>query len=302
MPSKESEALHDQFASLTARMAANPALDLPTLRSMLEELQVQTAEPATVTYTEAVIDGRRGLWAEPAGASDRHVILYLHGGGFVANSIDSHRKLAAHLAKAAGCRTLLADYRLAPEHSFPAQLLDALAAYDFLLAQGFEPRHVAVAGDSAGGCLATSLLLFLRGAGRELPGALVGISPWYDMEVDGPTLVSNAATDVLVSVDATKGNAAMYLGEVAATDPVANPLYANASGLPPVYLTAGGHEMFLDNAERFADLAKNADVDVTLEISEGMQHIYPFMAGHAAEADDTVANIGRWLRSRLDIA
>jgi acetyl esterase/lipase len=301
MPSKESDALRDQFVSLSARMA-NPALDLPTMRSMLEELHLRTAEPAGVSYSEVVVDGQRGLWADPADASDRHVILYLHGGAFFANSVHSHRKLAAHLGKATGCRTLLAEYRLAPEHAYPAQLFDALAAYDFLLDEGFLPGHIAIAGDSAGGCLATSLILKLREDGRELPGALVGISPWYDLEVDGPTLTSNAATDVLVTVDAARANVAMYLGGLAATDPIANPLHADATGLPPVYLTAGGHEMFLDNAERFADIAKNAGVDVTVEISEGMQHIYPIMAGRAAEADETVANIARWLRTKLDLA
>jgi monoterpene epsilon-lactone hydrolase len=301
MLSPESEVLSDQYEAVSARMAAMTVPDLATMRSILEELHVPTAEPTGVTYDEVQVGGRPALWANPVGAADDRVILYFHGGGYFANSIHSHRKLAAHLAKASGCRTLLPDYRLAPENSFPDPLDDAVAAYHWLLELGIEPGHIVSAGDSAGGHLATALVLKLRDDGTELPAAIVGISPWYDMEVDGPTLVSNAATDKLIAPDAVRANVAMFLGGHSAVDPLANPLYADATGLPPVYLTCGGYEMFQDNAERFADVVKNANVEVVLEISEGMQHIYPIMAGRAPEADETIANIASWLRPKLDL-
>ena len=170
---------------MTDRLAANPEMDLPTLRAMLEELAVQAAEPTDVTYEEVDAGGRPALWCIPLGAATDRVILYTHGGGFVSNTMHSHRKLAGHLAKAAGVRSLVIDYRLAPEHPFPAQLDDAVAAYHWLLDQGIEADHIATAGDSAGGNLATSVVLKLRDDGVPLPAAIVALSPWYDMECDG---------------------------------------------------------------------------------------------------------------------
>lgn len=302
MPSTESEALRDHFQSMSDRMAANPEMDLTTLRSMLEELSARAAEPTNVTYEEVDAGGRPAMWCNPIGADDDRVILYTHGGGFVSNTMHSHRKLAAHLAKAAGVRALVLDYRLAPEHPFPAQLDDAVAAYDWLLAQGIDAAHIATAGDSAGGNLATSLVLKLRDDGKPLPAAIVGLSPWYDMECNGDTLVSNSATDALVQQGIVESMSAMFLGESGSrTDPLANPLHADAAGLPPIYLTAGTYEALQDNAERFVDIAKNANVDVTLELSDGMQHVYQFMAGRAPEADASIANIGEWLRPKLGL-
>jgi monoterpene epsilon-lactone hydrolase len=303
MPSTESDALREHFQSMSDRMAANPEMDLVTLRSMLEELGGRAAEPTDVTYEEVDAGGRPAMWCNPIGAADDRVILYTHGGGFVSNTMHSHRKLAGHLAKAAGVRALVLEYRLAPEHPYPAQLEDAVAAYRWLLDQGIEAAHIATAGDSAGGNLATSLVLKLRGDGIPIPAAIVALSPWYDMECNGETLVSNSATDALVQRSVVESMSTMFLGESGSrTDPLANPLHADAAGLPPIYMTAGTHEALQDNAERFADIAKRANVDVTLELSEGMQHVYPFMAGRAPEADATIAAIGEWLRPKLGLA
>lgn len=302
MPSTESDALRAHFQSMADRTAANPEMDLTTLRGILEELHQRTAEPTGVTYEEVDAGGRPALWCIPVDGADDRVILYTHGGGFVTNTMDSHRKLAGHLAKATGTRALVLDYRLAPEHPFPAQLDDAVAAYRWLLDQGICADHIATAGDSAGGNLATSVVLKLRDDGLPLPAAIVGFSPWYDMEGSGTTLDTNASTDAFVSRAVAQNMAAMFLGEHGSpTDPLANPLYADAHGLPPMYLTAGTHEGLQDNAERFMDIAKNAGVDVTLELSDGMQHIHPIMAGRAAEADTTIANVAGWLRPRLGL-
>ncbi|MEV5753772.1 alpha/beta hydrolase [Actinoallomurus sp. NPDC052308] len=284
------------------RMRTDPDMDLPALRDMMDELQAQSAEPTAVTYEEAEIVGRPALWCDPLDSATDRVILYLHGGAFVANSKDTHRKVAAHLAKATGCRALVIDYRLAPENPFPAQLDDAVAAYRRLLRDGVEPGHIAVAGDSGGGGLATTTVLKLRDDGDTLPAGIVAISPWYDMEAKGETFDTNAAHDAFTTRRTTLALAAMFLGENgSATDPLANPLYADATGLPPIYLTCGGYEALRADAERFARLAADAGVDVTLEVSEGMQHIYPLMAGRAPEADRTIANIARWLRPQLGL-
>lgn len=302
MPSAQSDALRAAFQSMTDRLAANPEMDLPALREMLEALSVCAGEPTDVTYEDVEAGGRPAIWCIPAGAAADRVILYVHGGGFVCNSPSSHRKMVGHLAKAAGVRALALDYRLAPENPYPAQLEDAVAAFDWLQAQGIAPQHIATAGDSAGGNLATTIALKLRDDGKELPGAVIGFSPWYDMEATGKTMDSNAETDALVQRPLLLNMAAMFLGEKGKpTDPLCNPLYADPTGLPPMFLSAGGAETLLDNAERFADTAGNAGVDVTLETSDGQQHVYPFMAGRAPEADETVANAGRWVRSKLGL-
>lgn len=199
MPSTESEALKDQFRTISGRMAANPDMDISTLRDMVDGLQARASEPIGVTYEEVLAGGRAALWCNPLeGAQDR-VILYTHGGGYISNTMDTARKLAGHLAKATGCRALVPDYRLAPEHPFPAQLEDATAVYHWLLDQGTEPGHIATAGESAGGNLATTTVLKLREDGAPLPAAGTGFSPWYDLEAIGETFDTNADTDAFLS-------------------------------------------------------------------------------------------------------
>lgn len=284
-------------------MAAQPDMDLAALRDMLDGLSVLAKEPADVTYEEVVAGGRPALWCIPAGAGQDRVLLYAHGGAFMANSMHSHRKLAAHVAKAAGARALVVDFRLAPEHPFPAQLDDATAAYRWLLGQGIEPAHIATVGDSGGGNLAVTLVLKLRDEGLPRPAAIAGMSPWFDMEASGEGFDANAANDAFLARPVVQNLAATFLGESGSpADPLANPLYADLAGLPPVYLSYGGYETLRDNAERFAVLARHAGVQVSLELSAGMQHDYPLMAGRAPEADRTIANIGHWLRPRLGLS
>lgn len=303
MPSTESDALRAHFQSMTDRMAANPEMDLVTLRSMLEELGARAGEPEGVSYAEADAGGVRALWCLPEGASAGHVVYYMHGGGFVSNTADSHRKLAGHLAKAIGARALVLDYRLAPEHPFPAQIEDAVAGYRWLLGQGIDAGGIITAGDSAGGNLAISLVLKLRDLGEPLPGAVIGFSPWLDMEHKGKTLDTNAATDALVQRAVIENMSAMFLGETGSpADPLANPLLADVAGLPPMYLSAGDHETLQDNAERFADKLRAAGIDVALEIAPGQQHVYPFMAGRAPEADATIAGAADWVRRHVGLS
>ena len=305
MPSKESDALRAHFQSMTDRMAANPQMDLVTLRGTLEELHERAAEPTGVTYEEITVPGPAGempaIWCIPVNGTDDRVILYTHGGGFVTNTRHSHRKLAGHLAKAAGCRALVLEYRLAPEATFPAQLEDAVAAHQWLLDQGIAAEHIATAGDSAGGNLATAVALKLREDGRPLPAAVVGFSPWYDLEGIGSTMDTNADKDAFVQRPVVNHLGGQFIGGGSLKDPLANPTYADLTGLPPMFLTVGSHETLQDSVEQFADRAKNAGVEVTLEVAEGMQHVYPFMAGRAPEADATISEVGRWLRPKLGL-
>jgi acetyl esterase/lipase len=296
----ESEAVGVLWRSLAKRMAANPQLDIVSLRSLLDEMQLLATEPTNVTYQDVEAGGRPALWANPIEASQDRVILFLHG-GFIAGSINCHRKLAAHLAKATGCRALIPDFRLAPEHPFPAQLEDCVAAYCWLLDQGFKPEHIATAGDSAGGNLAASVCLKLRDEGLPLPAAIIGISPWYDMEANGPSMETNAGRCAIGRRETYERIIAMVLNGHSAQDPLANPLYAELSGLPPIYLSGASEELLLDNSARFADLARQAGVDVTVDIATGMQHVYEFMAGRAPEADKAIGDIARWLRPKIGL-
>lgn len=301
MATAAANALYDQFAKITSRIQANPDMDLEHLRLLLDELHTLAAEPTEVTYEDVDAGGVPAIFVRPLSAATDRVIVYTHGGGCVTNSAASHRKLAGHLAKAAGAQALVVDYRLAPEHPFPAQVEDAVASHRWLRERGFAPEHTATAGDSAGANLAITTVLALRVEGEALPAAIVAFSPWIDMENVGETLDTNAGSDALVTRELSVNMAAMYLGDASPTDPLANPLHADLSGLPPVFVTAGDAEALLDNATRFVERAQAAGLDTTYESSPGQQHVYQFMAGRSDEADTTIANAGRWLRPRLGL-
>jgi acetyl esterase/lipase len=301
MASKESQAVGDLWRSVGTRMAANPGIDMWTRRAMLDELQELATEPSDVTYQEISIAGQRALWVNPIDALTDRVILFLHGGGFIAGSINCHRKLAAHVAKATGCRALIPAYRLAPEDPFPAQLDDAFRIYQWLLTEGFDPSRIATAGDSAGGNLAISICLKAQAEHLPFPAAIIGISPWLDMEVGGWTLDTNKERSAVGSRESYREIVGMLLKGHDPTDPFANPLYADLTGFPPIYLSAGSEEGLLDNPQRLAEAATNAHVDVTLKIADGMQHVYEFMAGRAPEADATIADMALWLRPKIGL-
>jgi acetyl esterase/lipase len=264
-------------------------------------MQELASEPADVTYQEIVAAGQQALWVNPRGAAADRVILFLHGGGFIAGSINCHRKLAAHLAKATGCRALIPAYRLAPENPFPAQLDDAFGIYQWLLREGFDHSHIATAGDSAGGNLAISICLRAQAQSLPFPAAIIGISPWLDMEVNGWTLDTNAERSAIGSRESYRQIVGMLLKGHDPKDPFANPLYADLTGFPPIYLSAGTEEALLDNAQRLGEAAQKAHVDVTLKIAEGMQHVYEFMAGRAPEADKAIADMAIWLRPKIGL-
>ncbi|WP_433719885.1 alpha/beta hydrolase [Microbacterium laevaniformans] len=289
-------ALRDLYLGWSELMATHE-LDMRLFRSIFDEWHQPTIEPENVTYKEETVGGVPGIWAFPAGADRSKVLLYTHGGGFAVGSAASHRKLAAHVAKAAGVTAFVLDYRRAPEHPHPAQVDDGVAAFEALLERGVHPEDVTTIGDSAGGNLAIAIPLALKAKGRPLPGHVIAFSPWLDMENRGATLVTNDATDALISVPLLEGMIAGVLGATTSPSaPLANPLYADFTGFPPLYVNAGSVESLVDNAIRVAERAKGAGVDVTLHVAEGQQHVYPFLAGRDADVDAELAAIGQWLR------
>jgi epsilon-lactone hydrolase len=299
--SSEADFLRALYQGWSQRMAADPPLTLEELRRLFEEWHHATREPEAVTYKSDVLAGVEAIWALPLAAETSKVILYTHGGGFVVGSVSTHRKFAGHLAKHLGATAVVFDYRRAPENPFPAQIEDSTAAYRELLARGFEAQNITIAGDSAGGNLAIATVLKLRDERVALPGAVIAFSPWLDMEHIGSTLETNAHTDALVNRSVVQSMSTLFLGENGPrTHPLANPLKANYKhGFPRLYVTAGGAETLLDNATGLAEIAEAAGVNVTLSVVNDMQHVFPFLAGRAIEADDELRRIANWFKTRV---
>ncbi len=284
-----------RFLDLVRRQPRSDAVDVAAMRRDMDTFGGRL--PDGVTGTPVDLDGIRAEWIVADGNDDAAVVLYLHGGGYVAGSIDSHRNLTGHLARATGMRVLALDYRLAPEHPHPAAVEDATAAYRWLLAQDVGAGRIVIAGDSAGGGLTVATLVALRDAGDPLPAAGVAISPWVDMEGLGESFRTRDEVDPMVGGAALAELAALFLGEGGdLRDPLAAPLHADLAGLPPLVVHVGDHEVLLDDATRLAARAEAAGVDVTLEVWPEMTHVWHASAGHVPEADQALARIAELIR------
>jgi len=303
MASKQSEQLSTMYRGWIAAMGANPQMPLDEMRALLGHMGDVAGEPGGVDYIETDAGGVPALWAVPKGCAQDRVLLCSHGGGFVTGSMFTHRKVYAHVAKAVGCRALIVDYGLAPEHIHPGPVDDMVKAYRWLLDQGITPDHIALIGDSAGGGLAITTLLRAREKGLKLPAATMPLSPWVDMDASGATFETNKDRDVLVSRDIISGMAATFLGENGnRRDPHVNPLHGDLRGLPPVYIQVGSYETLLDDSNRLAEALRKADVQVKLDVYPEMQHVFHFLAGTAPEADQAIAQLAAWVRPKLGLA
>jgi acetyl esterase/lipase len=262
-----------------------------------------TAEPRGVDYLETEAAGLPAMWAVPKGSAEDRVLLCMHGGGFVGGSIYSHRKLFGHLAKAIGARALSFDYRLVPAFTHPAQVDDATAVYRWLLEEnGIDASLVAFVGDSSGGGLAITTQLRARQQGLPLPAAAMLISPWVDMAQSGESYRSNWATEAFFYKELVDGLAAAFLGpDGDPTDPLVSPLYADLTGLSPLFIQVGGDETLLDDSRLLAERARAAGVEVRLEVFAGQQHTFQMAAGHAPEADEAIKLFAEWTRPRLGL-
>jgi monoterpene epsilon-lactone hydrolase len=252
------------------------------------------------TVVEAVMAGDvPGEWVCASGAVADHVILCLHGGGFTMGSSKATHVLASFLSAASGCRVLVIDYRLAPEHPFPAALEDTIAAYRWLLEQGFFPSRIIFAGLSAGGGLALSTLVSLRDAGVSLPAGAVLVSPWTDLAGTGESVITRAEADPWLTDEMNRYHAALYAGGKDLRHPLISPLYADYRGLPPLLIHVGSDEIMLDDSIRVAERAKEAGVDVTLEVWEGMWHLWHAFASRLPEGRRAIEQIGHFVRRKL---
>lgn len=286
---------------LNAGSAAALPLTVEQHRQLTETAPSFAAEPVGVTWTPAIIGGVPGLWADSERGDPRRVLQYLHGGGYVAGSSTSHRRLGGHLAKAIGCRVFLVDYSRAPEAPHPGPLHDSMSVYRALLDAGTSPDRFAVAGDSAGGGLALCTLLRARDEGLPQPAAGFAMSPWTDLELLGASIDTNALSDRLVTATELRNLAGIFLAGRDPRDPWAAPLHGDYRGICPLYFQVGGAEILLDDSMRAAASARLAGVDATVDVVPGMQHVFQLRAGRLAQADAAIARISRWLRPRIGL-
>lgn len=252
--------------------------------------------PSGVRVRSTTIGGVPADEIAPKAGATGPVLLYLHGGAYLGGSPRTHRGLLAHLAKQAGCRIVAIDYRLAPEHPYPAALEDALAAYSALLAEGIAASDLVIGGDSAGGNLTLVTAIALRERGLPLPARLMLLSPWTDLTSSGSSHVTRAARERILDPTAIPNAARTFANGLPLNDPRLSPLFADLGGLPPMLIQVGDDEMLLDDSTRLADAATRAGVRVTLQIWPGLWHVWQVLAGWMPEANRAVAQLAAFLR------
>ena len=252
----------------------------------------------TLEFVPVDANGVPSEWVVPS-APTGAVVLYLHGGAYVAGSPRTHRNLTTRIAEGSQVRVLAIDYRLAPEDPHPAAVEDAVAAYRFLLDSGYEPERIAVAGDSAGGGLTIALLVSLRDEGLPMPSCVVPISPWVDLEGVGASWSERDAVDPIIDADDLRWKGSLYAGDTDPRTPTASPIYADLTGLPPMLVLVGDAEVLLDDSLTLARNARAAGVDVTLDHQPEMIHVWPLFAGLAPECDEAVERINEYLGKHL---
>jgi acetyl esterase/lipase len=287
---------------LIQMLEARPAAENPTIeesRAGFEQMASMFPLPDDVSSQTVDAGGVPSEWVTVPESRDEQVLLYVHGGGYVIGSLDSHRELVGRLARASGARALNVDYRLAPEHPFPAAVEDSTAAYRWLLAQGADPARVVIAGDSAGGGLTLATLLALRDAGDPLPAAGVCLSPWTDLEGTGDSAQPGGVDDPLLELEGLREMGRHYAGDGDPRHPHAAPLYADYTGIPPLLIQVGTREILLDDSRRVAEKARAAGVAVDLEEWEGLIHVWQLFGPAVPESTDAVNAIGAFVRKHI---
>lgn len=295
----------DRIAAAAMRVAAAPMkgkMNGPAARGPFDTVMRLVPEASGIRYESTTLGGVSGIMCEPADARPGKAILYFHGGAYVIGSADAYQHFGGQIAARTNVKTFLADYRRAPEAPFPAAVDDAKAVYRALIESG--TRTVAIAGDSAGGGLALSLLSSVQEAvnAGELvaPCAGVVISPWADLALTGASMEVRAKADPLVTKEMLATTAELYLRGHDAKDPLASPLYASMQGLPPIQLHVGFDEVLLDDARRYVERARREQVDATLHVWEGMMHVFASNIGKLAAADAAVQLACAFLAEKLD--
>lgn len=278
---------------LTIKPLLGPGVPVRLQRRLLKLPETITRVPREVPVTKQALGGVGGEWLGQAQAG-APVILFLHGGGYCVGSLDSHRPITAHLAQASGLAVYAADYRLAPEHPYPAALNDAVAVYRALVEAGH--TSIVLGGDSAGGGLALATALSLRDAGLPMAEALLLLSPWADLSCSAATMQTHATHDPMLSPATLQRWAREYVGRVPTDHPLCSPLFGDLRGLPPVIIQVGSDEVLLDDSLRLEKKLQQARVPVTLQVYPGLWHDFQLQAGLLDEADGAIARLADFLK------
>jgi monoterpene epsilon-lactone hydrolase len=291
MPSKEL----DQVIALLKSIPQRETMDIAEMRSDMEKAAFLQTLPENLVCNPVDAGGIPAEWVVPKNARPDAVVLYLHGGGYVMGSISTHRAMVARIAEASRTRGLVIDYRLAPEHPFPAAVDDATNVFRWLIREKISPEKTVIAGDSAGGGLTLSTVINLRGKGIPLPAAAVCISPWTDLAMTGESLISRAEIDPMVRREGATEMAKVYLNGEDPRTPLASPLYADFSNFPPMLIQVGTAEILMDDSVRLVKKAKEAGVEVTFEPWPDMFHVWHAFADILPEAREAIEVIGKYI-------
>jgi len=273
--------------------------NLVSARKRLDFFAGMVPKASGVAVRKDSIAGLHAEWLIPDGAPEDRLLLYWHGGGYVVGSCKSHRPFVSHLALEAGVRALLPEYRLAPEHPFPAAIKDAVGVYRSLLEQGYEPANITIAGDSAGGGISVAMLLSLRDAGVPLPGAVVLLSPLLDLSLQGDSMRTRLDRDPWLKPDILRHVARCYCDDAELTDPLVSPVFADASGMPPTLIQVGDDEILLSDSERFAEYMRATGGDVAIEVWPGMWHVWQMFIGLMPESRRAVERLGSFITESI---
>ncbi len=284
-----------QTMNWLVRPMLNPAIPIPVQRTLLRQAYRTSVPPRGCRFAPDQI-AEVPVVRCSAEQVPRGVVLYLHGGAFIIGSPDTHRGLTGHLARASGCEVVTPDYRLAPEHPFPAALEDAEAVYQGLLAEGIAPAQITLAGDSAGGGLCVALAMKLRDGGHPLPACLLLFSPWTDLTQQRQYAPE---CEPVLQPDWTAKAARLYAGDESLQHPLISPVFGSLEGLPPMLIQVGSEEVLLNDAQRLADNASRDDVEVRLEIYNSLWHVFQVHSGQLARATQAITIAGEFVRSHL---
>ncbi len=267
-------------------------------RRSLEKLTGMSLMPKGVTFEKIEYNGIKAEWTTPSNLKNPGVVLYFHGGGYVSGSIKTHRALVGRIALASKTRCLSVEYRLAPEHPFPAGLDDAIEIYHWLIKQNFDPKKIVLAGDSAGGGLVIAALLRLRDEKAPLPAAGVCMSPWLDLEVTGESATRLADKDLMVPASGLKAFGLLYTKRENLQHPYVSPVFADPTGLPPLFIQVSDYETLLDDTMRFEKKAKAAGATVEVEIWKKMSHVWQAYGPILPEAMRAIKKLGEYIETK----
>jgi monoterpene epsilon-lactone hydrolase len=279
----------------------DPGADVPTLRAAFNALMAQVPVAPDIQQKPTNVGGVSGVEVTIEGADAENVILYFHGGVYVIGSAGASVPLVGDLARRAGAKAITLDYRLAPENPYPAAVEDAQAAYEGLLGEGIDPGQIALAGESAGGGLVVATLLALREAGAPLPSCALLMSPYADLTLSGETLAGKQEVDPLLTPDALRARVPDYVGGADASDPGISPIFGDLSGLPPLLIQVGSHEILLSDAVRLAGRAAVCDVPVTLDVTPGVPHVFQAYAALLDEAGAALDRAASFLNAQFSM-